>query len=451
MTRRTIFWLWLPLAISFTLMMLEGPTVQSAIARLGDPALNLAAFGLVLGVSLIIESPVIMLVSTAIALATNAQSYRALRSFVIWLNVGLTVLTALVAWTPLFDVVAGRVLGMPPRIVMAGRAPMQIMLLWTAAIGWRRFYQGILVRHKQTQRLSYATALRLISTGGVAVSLVLLGGVPGATVGALALMAGVPVEALATHLFAAGVVRSEILPNTGAAVPLTQRKILAFHLPLAGTSLLTLLVQPVSAAALARLAFPEQTLAAWPVIFSTLLVLRGWGLALQETTIAQAKEPQALQPLREFTLIVAATTSFAAVVLAFTPLLDLHLGYVIGLEPELRGFVRTGLQISILLPAVTALASWLRGLLVAGKATGSVYRGMMINLLTHGAVLVLGVTFDLPGVVVATVALSLASVTEFAYLRMRVASTVSGPGEAAAGRRFRWRRVEAENPVPHVD
>src|SRR5918997_1445447 len=103
MTRRHIFWLWLPLALSFTLMMLEGPTVQGAIARLPDPALNLAAFGMVLGIQLIIESPVIMLVSTAIALASNPQAYRVLRRFVIGLCVTLTLIVGLVAWSPLFD------------------------------------------------------------------------------------------------------------------------------------------------------------------------------------------------------------------------------------------------------------------------------------------------------------------------------------------------------------
>ncbi len=97
MTRRRIFWLWLPLALSFTLMMLEAPTVQAAIGRLGNPALNLAAFGLVLSISLILESPVMMLIATAIALARDGQSYRALRSFMIGLNLVLTALTALIA------------------------------------------------------------------------------------------------------------------------------------------------------------------------------------------------------------------------------------------------------------------------------------------------------------------------------------------------------------------
>ena len=147
--------------------------------------------------------------------------------------------------------------------------------------------------------------------------------------------------------------------------------------------------------------------------------------------------------------MVAAVTSLATVVLSFTPLLDLHLRYVIGLRPELRGFVRTGLQISILLPAVTALASWLRGLLVAGKSTGSVYRGMMLNLLVNGAVLLVGVTLDLPGIPVVTVALSLASVVEFAYLRMRAVTV--GATEGTPGLRAPRPRAEAEHAVSHAD
>ena len=422
MTRRHVFWLWLPLALSFTLMMLEGPTIHSAIARLPDPALSLAAFGAIFGISLIVESPVIMLISTAIALARDAQSYRALRSFMIGLNVGLTLITAAIAFTPLFDLVMGRILGMPPAIVAAGRPAYQIMLFWIAAIGWRRFYQGILVRYGRSNRVSYGTAIRLLSTIGVAFGLVYWTETPGANVGALAVMAGVLSEAIATHLMAMGVVREKLLPNTASADrPLTQRQILAFHAPLAGTSLLTLMVQPVTAAALARLPLPGQTLAAWPVIFSTMLVLRGWGMALQETTVAQAKDERMLPPLREFALIVAVATSAITALLSLTPLLDLYLRRVITLEPELSSFVRLGVQLSIFLPALTALTSWMRGLMVAGGATGNVYRGMMVNLVVNVAGLLLGILLRLPGIPVAAVALICATTLEYGYLRRRLA------------------------------
>lgn len=424
MTRRRMFWLWLPLAISFTLMMLEGPIVQASIARLGDPALNIAAFSLVLSISLIIESPVIMLLSTTIALVRSPQSYRALRGFVNALNVGLTLLTALVAWTPLYDLIARGMLGIPAPITLAARPALQIMLLWTAAIGVRRFYQGILVRHNQTRLVSYGTAIRLVSIAATATGLALLGGLPGAQVGAIALMIGVLSEALVIYVFARPLVRAEYLRAQPSAEPsLTTSAILRFHLPLATTSLLTLAVQPLTAAALARLALPNETLATWPVVFSTLLVLRGWGLALQETAVAQAHDQRALRPLRDFTLIVAALTSLATALLTLTPLLDLYLGNVIGLEPALWHYVHTGLLLLMVLPGLTAITSWLRGLLVAAGTTSSVYRGMGVNLAVNGAVLSLGVVLTLPGMVVAAVALLVATTVESLYLLRRYAAS----------------------------
>lgn len=430
MTRRRIYWLWLPLAISFTLMMLEGPIIQAAIARLGDPALNIAAFSLVLSISLIIESPVIMLLSTAIALVRSPHSYRALRGFVNALNAGLTLLTALVAWTPLYGLIVEGVLGIPTPIMAAARPGLQIMLLWTAAIGVRRFYQGILVRHSRTRLVSYGTAIRLVSIAATAAGLVLWSRLPGVQVGAIALMVGVLAEALVIYLFARPLVREEYLRGQPSAEPpLTTGAILRFHMPLAATSLLTLAVQPLTAAALARLALPNETLAAWPVIFSLLMVLRGWGMALQETTVAQAHDQRALRPLRDFTLIVAVLTSLATALLALTPLLDLYLGGVIGLEPVLWQYVHTGLLLLILLPGLTALTSWLRGLLVAAGTTSSVYRGMGVNLAVNSALLGLGIVLRLPGIHVAAIAVLMATVIESLYLLRRY--TIRGRQQAA--------------------
>lgn len=417
MSRWRIFWLWLPLAVSFTLMMLEGPGVQAAVARLDDPTLHLAAFGLVMSLSLIIESPVIMLLSTSIALSRDAQAYRVLQRFVVLLILALTGLTALVAWTPLYDLVVGGMLGIPTPIAEAARPALRIMLLWTAAIGWRRFYQGILVRRRRTGLVSIGTAIRLLSSVGTALGLMAWGGLPGAQVAAWALMAGVIAEALAIYLFALPIVRQAYADTAPRGAPLTLGAIARFHAPLAGTSLLNLLAQPMTAAALARLPQERATLAAWPVVFSMLLVLRGWGMALQETTISQAGDPAAWQPLRDFTLIVAAGTSLATALIAVTPLHQWYLGAIVSLDAELHPFVRSGLLVGMALPAITALVSWLRGMLVVTGAPGRVYRGMGVNLLVNGLLLITGVVLRLPGIPVAAGALLAAQLAEGAYLR----------------------------------
>src|ERR1041385_7734033 len=95
---RTLFGLWLPLAVSFELMMLEGPTIQGAMGRLPDPQLHLAAMGLTMSLSLLVESPVMMLLATAIALVKDGPTFRALWQFMVMLAVGCTVLTGLVAF-----------------------------------------------------------------------------------------------------------------------------------------------------------------------------------------------------------------------------------------------------------------------------------------------------------------------------------------------------------------
>ena len=48
-----------------------------------------------------------------------------------------------------------------------------ILIPWPAAIGYRRFYQGILVRHGLTRRVAYGTVVRLTSMSVTAPSLAL--------------------------------------------------------------------------------------------------------------------------------------------------------------------------------------------------------------------------------------------------------------------------------------
>src|SRR5262249_21776229 len=160
-----------------------------------------------------------------------------------------------------------------------------------------------------------------------------------------------------------------------------------FHMPLAATTLLTLLAQPMTSAALARLASPRATLAAWPVAFMLLLVMRGWGLALQEITVAQARDPEARPTLRRFAWLVGGITSCLIALIAITPLLGFYLNGVVHLPVDLQGYARVGIGAGVFLPLLTALGSWARGLLVAEGATKVAYRGMGLNLATHALLL----------------------------------------------------------------
>jgi hypothetical protein len=422
LSQRKIFWFWLPLAASWVLMNLEGPIIQAAIARLPEVNTMLAAAGIVFSLQITIESPVIMLLATSTALATSPQAYRALCRFVLVLTLLLTLLAAAIAFIgPIYNWLLLGIMGVPEPIAVAARPAMQLMILWSAAIGWRRFYQGILIRFGQTQRVGYGTAIRLSSGAITALTLTAFFQVSGVMVGACTWMAGVTSE-LIYACWAARPTVSRFLsgPSDPGQPPLSYHEIIRYHAPLAASSMLALLVQPLIGAGLARMAFAEENLAAWPVIFGLYLLFRSLGFALPEVVIALLKKPGDVLPIRRFCFNVAAVSTLVMALLAYTPLLELYLGYVAGITPELIRFIIPGVTLGILIPLLAGIQCWFRGLLMLVKATNDVYRGMGLNLGITALALFLGVISQAPGITASTIAFTLGMVAETLYLWWRV-------------------------------
>ncbi|MEJ2563891.1 MAG: hypothetical protein P8Z42_14585 [Anaerolineales bacterium] len=147
MSMRLVFRTWWPLALSWMLMALELPVIGAAIARLPDPQINLAAWGgIVYPLALIVEAPIIMLLSASTALSKDWDSYLRIRKYMLWMAGGLTLLHVLVAFTPLYDLVVVRWIDAPAEIVEPARLGLRLLLPWTGAIAYRRFQQGVLIR-----------------------------------------------------------------------------------------------------------------------------------------------------------------------------------------------------------------------------------------------------------------------------------------------------------------
>ena len=151
MTYRRIFSFWVPLAGTWLMMAVEGPFLAAIIARLADPTENLAAYGVAFAVALLVESPVIMLLSAATALVTDRASYLALRRFTQTLNVVITAVMAIVLVPPVFNVLAYGLLNLPTDVANITYGALALLLPWPWAIGYRRFLQGTLVRHDMTR------------------------------------------------------------------------------------------------------------------------------------------------------------------------------------------------------------------------------------------------------------------------------------------------------------
>ncbi len=417
---KKIFVFWLPLYASWMLMVSEGPLLSALVNRLPDEVTMLAAFGIALALAVTIESPVIGLLSTSTALVRDRRSYLLVRRFTVHLAILLTIVAILVAFTPLFEALVVGLLGTPKEIARWVRPGLQILMPWSAAIAWRRFLQGVLIRQGYTRLVARGTAIRLVATVGTGVGLAQLSPLPGVCVGACALLVGVFVEAIYAQWAAGPAI--EGLPEervTEGRDPLTYRTLVFFHLPLAGTSLLALITQPVVTWALARLALPTLSLAAWPLVFHTTLAIRAPALALPEVIIALADETGALEALKRFVWILGFASGGGMLLFVGTPLIDLYLVGFQDAAPEVAVLARQGLILFLPLPAMAVWISWLRGVLIHEHRTHVVNEAMAVLLLTLTATLVLAVAWDLPGLVSAAVALQGSIFIQGLYLAAR--------------------------------
>ncbi len=426
-TLREVFRLWLPLAASWAVMGMELPLVSAIMARQADPAVHLAAYGgVVFPVALIVEAPVIMLLAASVALARDTASYRLIFRFMMVLGASLTVLHALIAFTPLFDLVIVPLFGPPEEVIEPARLGLKIMLPWTWAIGYRRFQQGLLIRFNRSHHVSIGTALRLVAVALVSVLAAFVFGAPGIVTAASAIAVGVTVEAIYSGVASRPVELGPLQEAERVVPPLTLGAFLSFFVPLVLTSLLSLLIQPIGSAAMARMPQALESLAVWPVVSGVLFIFRALGMALNEVVVALLDRPGAYGALRTFTLYLAAGLLALTALVAFTPLSPFWFADVSGLTQELTALAVVGFAWALAWPSLDALRNLVQGVAVFTRRTGAISWSMGGFLAVTGAVLAVGViTQEFPALPVAIVAFVLATAVQVLWLRVAVRREVA--------------------------
>jgi hypothetical protein len=418
LTPSRIFWFWVPLATMWLLMAIEHPIVAAVIARLPEPEPNLAIFGVTFSLALIVESPIIMLLTAGTALARDKNSYDQLLRFTHVLAVGLTALHLVVALTPLYALIVGRLLGVPGEIIEASRITFLLMTPWTAAIAYRRLWQGVLIRFDRTKVVPLTILARLL-TGGV----VLLIGFStqrfrGADLGAIALSIGVTAAAITAYGFVRPTVRAHLSEPLSTREPLAWGSLLQFYVPLALMPLINLVGRPVLVMGLARASQPLTSLAVWPVIMGALFLGRSLALSYQEVVVALIDDSQSFERLRRFTvgLALALTGSFALA--ALTPAARILYERVSGLSPELVAVAVGPTLILSVVPGLDTSISWFHGLLVHSKQTRPITGAVTVNVLVLTTVMLgLGALFPrTAGTIIAAVALSASVGAQWTYL-----------------------------------
>jgi progressive ankylosis protein len=413
------------------MMSIEGPFLAAVIARLPDPLFNLAAYGVAFSFATIAEAPIIMILSASTALVKDIDSYRKLRNFSFLLNLAVTVVILLGLIPSVFDWIASDFIGLPAAVAELTHRALLFLVPWPAAIGYRRFYQGILIRQDLTRRVAMGTVIRVIGMSGGAIALYRWFELPGALVGAGALSVGVVLEAIGTRFMAWGVrERIEKMSPKSPVETLTLFRIADFYVPLALTSVIALGVQPTMIFFLGGSRHAIESLAVLPVITSLTFLFRSIGLSYQEAAIALLDGTREnFRRVSTFAVIVGVVATAGLGLIAFTPLVHVWFRDVSGLSPELSEFAVLPLRIFSAIPILSLQLAYQRAILVFGRATRSVTLSTILEVVT--IVLVLYFTIHVLnwiGVIAAVTALLAGRVVGNAYMMYACHLVLSAAG-----------------------
>ncbi len=413
---RKIFIFWLPLAATWLMMSVEGPFLASLIARLPGPKFNLAAYGVAYSFALIIEAPVIMIMSASTALVKGNTSFKKLRNFTFSLSISITILMLIFVIPDIFYFVTSDLINLPDNVSRLTHIATLILLPWPGAIGYRRFYQGVLIRNNLTRRVAYGTIIRLSSMALTATLLFILSNVEGVIVGAAALTSGVVMEAIASRFMVADVLQKIKLLNYEDS--LTLKEIFYFYYPLALTSLIGLGVQPLVIFFVGQSKMAIESLAVLPVVTSFVFIFRAMGLSYQEVVIAlMSINKRNYTQIKNFSLILALSLTFVLVTIAFSPLSQIWFKDVSGLSASLSDFAKMPLMIMAIFPALTVLINIQRGVLVNENFTKPITLGTVFEFLFIViSILIMIKYFSFVGAIAATTAFVIGRLAANTYL-----------------------------------
>jgi hypothetical protein len=399
-------------------MGIESPMLAAFVARMVSPEITLATWGsLVYPISLVVEGPIIMLLTASTALAKDLFAYQKLFKYMIFMSLTLSLIHILIAFTPLFFFVAEDLMNVPKSLLLPGKIGLQIMTPWTLMIAWRRLNQGVMIRHGSSNLVAIGTFIRLAS-----LVLVLSYGrwftsFSGIIVGASAVAIAVTAEAIYAQLAVRRILK-EMSHQSIESNQITRKSFMKFYLPLAITPLASLLIHPVGAAGMSRMPEALPSLAAWPVVYGLVFITRSLGFAFNEVVVALLPRPNGKLELLRFTRILAISTSAFLALLALTPLGSFWFLYVSGLSEELAYLSSVTLIFAVLMPGYQAYQAWYSGLLINENKTS----GISYAVLVYAIIAIIGLWIGahratFPGIYWAVNVFVFAGLSQTLYLR----------------------------------
>lgn len=205
-----------PLAGTTLLQQVNRPLITTGIAAARDATLSLAAWPVVLSVSMFSWGPLSALQQVIIAVSNHEANRRRVLRFVLAIGGGLAALLLLVTQTPLLDVLLLRGFGISAALGALATPAVRLLAFIPLVMALQSYFRGSLIRDGRTRVVQRAMVVNLAVVAGWLVVGITASPLPGAVFGALAVLSGGVAEMSALWL---GGRRPEVMLPAAAPGP----------------------------------------------------------------------------------------------------------------------------------------------------------------------------------------------------------------------------------------
>jgi hypothetical protein len=410
LSQKDIALFFFPLLLNVQLMSVSHSVINAGLARLENAVVTLAGFSVAMVLHLFVASPSYQNHTITIAMVRGRKSLVNTTILVVLIATWVSILLALLAFTPVGTFVLDRILGVTPAVASSARDALGLLVFLPFLTGLRGLCQGLVIRARRTGLVSFATAVRIV----MLFAYLWLGQLwfDGTRVAAFALLGCVGTETLVIAYFAW---RVKLPARDDDARSFAE--ILRYGLPLAYSSGLQQTVPLLINAIISRLPDGTLALAAFGVIRGFLFLLAGPMRNLQQAYLTLVSRPEDNRALIRF--LVRVSLGMALVMLAIAwPFKAPMLGTVMGLDTAMREYIAWPLTACALFPLLYGATNLLRGWFAGAHLTrhlgrSTFYKALLLGILWPCIVIP---PLPLPGIAIAIFLLLAAEICEAGYL-----------------------------------
>ena len=358
----------LPLVLTMVVYNLSTQFVNGGIARLPYALETLAAFGLAWGLAEFIISPLLQVRQLSLALVDSRRSKRLVLIFVVGCATGLGLLLVFLGRSILGEWVVAelhQVEGMLLSVVLKA--------LWGLALiplleGVNRFYSGLLMKVHRTEVISYGTLARILTSLASVFVLTSMPFIQEQPI-LLPLIVTYLGEGADLAIMYWGYCRyaKNTLPLAGTEA-ISIRFIVRLFWPLSLVMAIQGISRPVINLFVARGSDGPEALAILAVVYSLAHMPYGWVNELRSLPVAFATVAEAPY-IRRFSLACGLASFAVMIILFWTPLRDIILINLIGLDRSLTALCRWPLFWFSFFPLTVMVRAYWHGMALLQKRT----------------------------------------------------------------------------------